>query len=90
MPRFEWDPDKAAENLANHGVSFEEAETVFEDPLGDFFFDDFADEDRWIRIGRSAQNNLLRVADTERGDAIRIISARKLEPHEREAYAEGW
>jgi uncharacterized protein len=85
---FEWDPDKAASNLAKHRVSFFEAETVFADPLA-LEADDLAhsfDEERFLMVGRSFRERLLIVAFTERGSAIRIISAREATPHERRAY----
>jgi uncharacterized DUF497 family protein len=87
---FEWDEAKASANLAKHGVSFEEAETVFDDLLYVDFYDPehSADEPRYIIIGRSQQGRLLIVSYTERGDPIRLISARELTPTEREAYEE--
>lgn len=87
---FEWDEAKAGENLAKHGVAFDEAKTVFDDPLYVDFYDPqhSADEPRYIIIGRSRQGRLLIVSYTERGDAIRLISSRELTPTEREAYEE--
>jgi uncharacterized DUF497 family protein len=74
---FEWDPDKARANLAKHGVAFEEAATVFGDPLA-LTFDDpdrsFA-ERRRLTFGHSRAHRLLVVAHTERGGRVRIISA---------------
>lgn len=87
---FEWDPAKATKNLRKHGVSFAEAATVFGEtssvtaPDPDHSFG----EDRYITIGRSDRDRLLLVAHTERGDRIRIISARELTRSEREAYEE--
>jgi len=74
--RFEWDPRKAASNLKRHGVSFEEAISVFADPLARIFDDeDYAiDEQREIIIGHSMRERLLLIAFMERGDAVRIIS----------------
>jgi hypothetical protein len=87
---FEWDGSKAAANLKKHGVSFEEAKTVFDNPLA-LIFDDEAHsvyEQREIIIGHSRQNRLLLVCFTERSSAIRIISARLATPREREDYEE--
>ena len=88
---FEWDSNKAATNLAKHGVSFEEAKTVFDDPLYiDFYdLDHSDDEHRYIMIGMSEQNRLLLVAYTQRGDVIRLISARQATRVERKAYEQG-
>ena len=88
---FEWDRNKAASNLSKHGVSFDEAQTVFDGTLYiDFYDPDHSyDERRYIIIGQSAQNRLLIVSYTERGSAIRLISARKATPKERETYEEG-
>jgi len=89
--RFEWDPAKAAENLAKHGVSFEEAATVFRDALSATGSDpdhSFGEE-RFITFGVSTGGRLLVIAHTERGDTIRIISARPATPGERKIYEEG-
>jgi uncharacterized protein len=89
--RFEWDPGKAAENLGKHGVSFEEAATVFRDVLSatgadpDHSFD----EERFVTFGTSTGDRLLTIAHTDRGDTIRIISARPATPSERKIYEEG-
>jgi uncharacterized DUF497 family protein len=87
---FEWDETKAAANLSKHGVSFDEAKTVFDDPLYIDFYnpDHSADEHRYIIIGESQQGRLLMVSYTERADAIRIISSRELTPAERKEYEE--
>ena len=87
---FEWDPEKAARNLDKHKVSFSEAATVFGDPLSVTVPDpDHSEgEDRYITIGMSDSNRLLMVAHTERGDRIRIISARGLTRAERQAHEE--
>lgn len=85
---FEWDQSKAASNLKNHGVSFEEAKTVFDNPLA-VVFDDEAHsigEQREIIIGHSRQNRLLLIAFTERSGNVRIISARLATHQEREDY----
>jgi uncharacterized DUF497 family protein len=85
---FEWDSDKAETNLLKHGVSFGEAATVFADPLAvDRPDPDHSQgEERFICIGRSYVDRLLVVAYAERGDRIRIISARVAEPRERRDY----
>ena len=89
--KFEWDENKAAVNLSKHGISFEEARTVFDDRLYvDFYDPDHSDEeDRYIMVGESQQGNLLIVSYTERADFIRLISARKVTRGEREVYEEG-
>lgn len=77
--RLEWDSRKAASNLRKHGVSFDEASTVFDDPLAAIFTDEFhsMDEVRELIIGHSVQNQLLIVSFTEREpEIVRIISAR--------------
>jgi len=87
---FEWDPRKAEYNLKKHGVSFTEAGTIFGDELAITVPDpDHSDnEDRFITIGWSNRQRLLMVSHTERGDKIRIISARELTKAERKAYEE--
>ncbi len=87
---FEWDETKAAINLKKHGVSFEEATTVFDNPLAIIFDDEehSIDENREIIIGHSRNNRLLLVSYTERINAIRIISARLATRREREDYEE--
>jgi uncharacterized DUF497 family protein len=88
---FEWDQEKAQSNLVKHGVSFEEAQTVFDDPLYvDFYDPDHSEnENRYIIIGTSSVGNILLVFYTERGDIIRIISARQVTKQELKAYQEG-
>jgi len=88
---FDWDDRKAEYNIEKHGVSFIEAATVFYDPLSVTFDDpDHSDEeDRFIVIGASAQARLLMVAHTDRGNHIRIMSARTLKPRERRFYESG-
>ena len=85
---FEWDDDKAIINVSKHGVSFEEACTVFDDDLmvteADWFHSN--EEDRYISIGLSLQGRLLLVSYTERVRAIRIISARKATSKEKYSY----
>lgn len=84
--RFEWDPKKAAANLAKHGVSFDEAKTAFDDELG-AYYPDTLDEQRFILIGYSQRQRLLYVVHAEvTADAIRIISARKATKREKAHY----
>ena len=89
--KFEWDPLKAARNLAKHGVPFEEAATVFGDPLGRITSDPrhSGDEERFVLLGFSEQQRLLAVMFAEREEAIRIISARRATPRERRDYEQG-
>lgn len=85
---FEWDESKATVNLKKHGVSFEEAKTVFDNALA-VIFDDEAHsvgEKREIMIGHSRDNRLLLISFTERPNAIRIISARLATRREHEDY----
>jgi uncharacterized DUF497 family protein len=88
---FEWDAAKAARNIAKHGVSFQEAATVFGDPLAVTYFDPdhSAEEDRYLTFGHSSAGNLLVVSHTEREDRIRIISARRATRRERKSYERG-
>lgn len=91
MPlNFEWDENKAQSNLAKHGVSFGEAATVFGDPLSLTIPDPAHSqvEHRFIILGQSHQRKLLVVVYTERGDNIRVISARHASRRERKAYEE--
>lgn len=86
--RFEWDEVKAVTNAGKHGVSFEEAASVFLDPLA-YTFDDpdhSIGEQRLLTFGLSQSGRLLAVVHTERDRAIRIISARKATRHERGIY----
>ena len=87
---FEWDPAKAEANLKEHGVSFDEATTVFRDTLSITISDpDHSDsEDRFIDIGMSHRMQSLVVSYTERQDKIRIISARRATRAERKSYEE--
>ena len=89
--RFEWDNAKADQNLLKHGITFNEAQTVFDDPFYvDFYDPDHSEnEEQYLIIGTSNQGRLLIVSYTERGDAIRLISARELTRSEREAYENG-
>ena len=89
--KFEWDEAKASSNLAKHRVAFDEARTVFSDPLAKIFDDEAhsTDEAREIIIGHSVEARLLIVSFTERGrNRIRIISARPASRRERKAYEE--
>ena len=88
---FEWDEGKASANFEKHGVSFEEAKTIFTDPLYVEFYDPdhSLDEHRYIIIGQSAESRLIIVSYTEYDDTIRLINARELTRTEREAYEEG-
>jgi uncharacterized DUF497 family protein len=87
---FEWDEEKAAANFAKHGVSFEEAKAIFNDPLYvDFYDPDHSvDEHRYIIIGESQPRRLLIVSYTERNGVVRLISAREVTGSERETYEE--
>jgi len=89
--QFEWDPRKAAINVRKHGVTFQEASTVFGDPLA-ITFDDpdhSLDEERHITFGISRSSRLLVVSHTERGTRTRIINARPMDREERRIYEEG-
>jgi hypothetical protein len=87
---FEWEEEKAEANIANHGVDFFEAVTVFGDPLSLIYDDDehSNDERRFLTVGTSIQNRTPIVSYTERGDRIQIISARKATPKEIRDYEE--
>jgi uncharacterized DUF497 family protein len=89
--QFEWNKNKAVKNLSKHRVSFEEAKTVFDDPLYVDFYDPehSESEERYLIVGESDRGRLLIVSYTERGDVIRLISAREVTQNEREAYEEG-
>jgi hypothetical protein len=86
--RFDWDEQKAASNVTKHGVSFEEAATVFSDPLAAIFDDEMhsSEEARELLIGHSSNSRLLLVSFAERGDTVRIISARPVTRKERQDY----
>jgi uncharacterized protein len=89
---FEWDENKAERNLSKHGISFNKAKTVFDDPLYvDFYDPDHSeDEERYLIVGQSNRGRLLMIVSyTERGDSIRLISTREVTRTEREAYEEG-
>lgn len=87
---FEWDPRKAAANLSKHKVSFEEAATVFGDPLGRIVPDlrHSFEKERFVLLGLSRDQRLLAVMFAERGERVRIISARGATRHERRNYEE--
>lgn len=89
--RFEWDSAKAARNLRKHRISFEEAVTVFYDPLAVSGRDpDHSEEEqRFVTFGQSSSGHVIVVSHTDRPDAIRIISARRATRAEREIYEEG-
>ena len=88
---FEWDESKARVNKRKHGVTFEEASTVFADPLSLTIHDPVhsEDEDRYIALGESQRRRLLVVVFTDRDDRIRIISARAATRRERNNYEKG-
>ena len=86
--QFEWDPKKAKSNLKKHGVSFDEAVTVFYDPLSVTFDDPdhTGDEFRFVTIGFSSGRRLLFVSHSDRGEVLRIIGARLATAHERKRH----
>ena len=88
---FEWDEEKAEENVKKHRVSFDEATTVFIDPFSITIPDPdhSVDEQRYIDIGSSDKGRVLVVVYTERGESIRIISCRKATSSERKLYEQG-
>jgi len=87
---FEWDSKKARSNLVKHGVSFDEASSSFQDALSITIADPLhsADEERFVLVGYSYRNRLLVVVHTDRGDRVRIISARQATQRERTNYEE--
>ena len=88
---FEWDPQKAIGNQRKHGVTFDEATTAFGDPFG-IVVDDprhSVGEERMVLLGHSQADRLLAVMFTERGDRIRLISARTATRREHRNYEEG-
>jgi hypothetical protein len=89
--RFEWDPKKAATNARKHGITFQEAATVFGDPLAITFDDpDHSEkEERHLTFGLSLRGRLVVVSHTEREERTRIISARLMSREERVIYEEG-
>jgi hypothetical protein len=91
MIKFEWDPRKDSANLRKHGVSFEEAQSVFYDENAVQFYDEHhsEQEDRFIMLGLSIRSRILVVCHCERetGNVIRIISARKATKNESKYYS---
>ncbi|OAD19518.1 protein containing DUF497 [Candidatus Thiomargarita nelsonii] len=87
--KFEWNQNKAAKNIGKHRVSFDEAATIFDDPMFLTVVDEehSVDEERYISIGLSRHGRLLMVAHTDRQGQIRIISARKATKKEEKFYA---
>ena len=88
--KFEWDNQKAERNKIKHDISFDEAETVFSDPLAVIFDDEWHStaEEREIIIGLSNVDRFLLVSFTERTGGIRLISAREVSKKERQDYEE--
>ena len=88
---IEWDPKKAASSLRKHRVSFHEAVTVLEDPLSTTFPDPdhSLSENRYLTIGQSSSGRILVVAHADRGNAVRLITARRATRGERKFYEEG-
>jgi len=89
--KFEWDSQKADSNLKKHGVSFQEAASVFGDALSITYYDPdhSVREHRFITVGMSRAGRVLMVAHTDRRDNVRVISARKTTREERRYYEEG-
>jgi len=89
--QFEWDFKKSQSNKRKHKITFEEATTIFGDPLSITIHDPAhsTGEDRFITIGISVNNQLIVVVHTDRNDIIRIISARKATKNERIQYEQG-
>jgi uncharacterized protein len=86
---YEWDPQKAAQNVRKHKVNFADTVAVFEDALALTINDEYPDEERFNTLGTDFLGRLLVVCWTYRGSKIRIISARKATPAERRQYSEG-
>jgi uncharacterized DUF497 family protein len=88
--QFEWDSRKALSNKKKHRITFEEASTVFGDPLSTTISDPVHSrtEDRFITIGTSVNNELIVVVHADYDDVIRIVSARKATRNERKQYEE--
>jgi uncharacterized protein len=86
--RFEWDADKADSNLTKHGVSFDEACSVFGDPLATTVSDakHSVGEERFLTTGMSSQQRVVIVWHTDQGELVRIIGARQATPQERRTY----
>ncbi|MBU2444121.1 MAG: BrnT family toxin [Bacteroidetes bacterium] len=90
--KFEWNQKKAKSNRIKHGVSFEEAQSVFDDPLAGIIDDPAHSlgENRFLIVGMSKNFRLLVISFTERGESIRIISCRKSTTKERKSYEENY
>ena len=88
--KFEWDDTKAANNIKKHGVTFNEASTVFRDPLAITYADPehSIGEYCYLTFGRSIMNRLIVVAHSDRNDKVRLISAREMTRSERKDYEE--
>jgi len=88
---FEWDEEKAEENIKKHGIGFWEAVTVFRDPLAITIHDPdhSRDEDRFLTVGMTSRNRIVVTAFTERGPCIRVISCREVSKSEKRKYEEG-
>ena len=86
--KFTWDPEKAEQNVFAHDVSFQEATTVFGDPLAGTVPDPdhSVGEERFVTVGYSSAGQLLVVCHIDQGDTIRIFSARRATSHERKDY----
>ena len=91
MLQFEWDPEKAKLNVKKHGITFPEAATVFADTFSTTFPDPdhSVGEKRHITVGMSELEKVLIISHTDRGNMVRLISARKTTRHERKYYEEG-
>lgn len=91
MVQFEWHPDKAHRNLIQHGISFDEAATVFGDPLAVTIDDPDHSHEEWrlLTTGLSRRQRLIIVAHTDKDGRVRIISARDVTPAERKQYESG-
>jgi len=87
---FEWDPVKARNNRRKHRVSFQEAATVFGDPLAVTYSDPdhSLSEQRFVTVGMSSADQVLIVAHADRNENVRIMSARKTTQYERKHYEE--
>lgn len=93
--RFEWDPEKARSNLIKHGISFDAAVKVFDDPSRFSEIDWVVDgETRWLTVGRVGFVTVIFVAHADQSSddevVVRIISARKADRYERQAYEQGY
>ncbi len=89
-PDFDWDREKEKKNISKHDVDFDEASSIFNDPIYITFLDEehSTNEERYITIGLSSKGRLLLVAHTDRNNHIRIISARKATKNEERFYQE--